>query len=403
MPVPSPFHPRTSALCTSLFWKEWAGYHAVRSFDTCHEREYHAFRHAAGLLDVTPLYKYDVEGPDAERLLTRVMTRDISKLRVGRVTYCCWCDDDGKVMDDGTVWRLGKQRFRVTAAEPSYAWLSDQARRLDVSIVDVSEQIAAVALQGPRARDIVAAAVRPRGKATPVAELKFFRLTRGRVAGHDVIVTRTGYTGDLGYELWIDRAHALDLWDSLMAAGAPHGIWPAGLDALDVTRVEAGFIMNGVDYFSSHHCLIERKKSTPFELGLGWCVDLGRAPFIGQRALLAERERGSTWALVGLEYDWDALEAVYAGYGLPPGVAAGACRDGKPIYAGPGRARQVGYVTSSAWSPILKKYIALATVEARHGRPGGRLHVELTVEYTRHSVPATVVETPFFNPERKRA
>ncbi len=405
MPVPSPFHPRTSALCSSLFWKEWAGYHAVKSYDTCHEREYYAFRHAAGLIDVTPLYKYDVRGADALTLLNRVMAKNVAKLKTRQVTYCCWCDDAGRVMDDGTVWKLGKNRYRVTAAEPTYFWLVENARGLDVTIADVTDQIAAVALQGPRARDILVGAIDPVDRRLDT--LKFFRLARGTLRGgegqRELIVTRTGYTGDLGYELWIDRAHALELWDALFEAGRPHGIWPAGLDALDLTRVEAGFIMNGVDYFSAHHCLIEGRKSTPYELNLGWTVNLeDRAPFIGQAALRRERERGSAWATMGLVYDWDAYEEVHARYGLPPQVPSGVNRAGVPIYLGP-RQRQVGYATSTAWSPLLKQYLALATLEARHAAEGQRLFVEITVEYHRHRIPATVVKTPFFNPARKRA
>ncbi|MCA9719621.1 MAG: aminomethyl transferase family protein [Myxococcales bacterium] len=406
MPVQTPFHPRTSALCSSLFWKEWAGYHAVRSYDTCHEREYHAIRHAAGLIDVTPLYKYDVTGPDAAALLSRVMVRNIARLKTRQVTYCCWCDDAGKVMDDGTVWKLGKHRYRVTAAEPTYSWLLESARGLDVRVEDITDRLAALALQGPRARDIVVAAIEPEGRS--LAELKFFRLARGTVRGprgaHPVIVTRTGYTGDLGYELWVDREHALDLWDAVFEAGRPHGIWPAGIDALDVTRVEAGFIMNGVDYFSAHHCLLETRKSTPYELGLGWTVDLERAPFIGQAALKRERARGSSWALAGVVYDWDAYEELHARFGLPPQVPSGACRTGVPIYGTLGAARrQIGYATTTAWSPLLKQYLGLATLEARHASVGARVDVEVTVEYRRHRIPATIVETPFYNPARKRA
>jgi aminomethyltransferase len=398
MPIPSPFHERTSKLCTSYRWKDWSGYAAVCSYDSTHEREYFAFRESAGLLDVSPLWKYDVQGPDAAALLSRMMVRDVGKLKVGRVGYSCWCDDYGKVIDDGTVTRLAEDYYRVTAADPTLHWLLELGRGLRVEVEDSSARLAALALQGPRSRDILRAACD-----ADMDALKFFCATRARLDGLDVWITRTGYTGDLGYEVWCDRDEALRVWDALIDAGGPHGIEPAGLDALDVSRIEAGFILLGVDYFSAPTVVLEARKSTPFEIGLGWCVDLDRArqpPFIGSEALAAERRRGSAWALAGLEVAWEALEALYESYSLPPSLPATARRDGLPVYDDEGR--QVGQVTSHTWSPILKKYIALASVLAPHARPGTVLQMEHTVEYVRRQVPATVVETPFFNPERKR-
>lgn len=388
-----------------MFWKDWAGYHAVRSFGTCHEREYYAIRHAAGLFDVSPLFKYDVRGKDAKALLTRVMTRDISKLRPGRVTYCCWCDDAGKVMDDGTVSNLGDGHYRVTAAEPTFGWLHRNARGLDLEITDTTDEIGALAIQGPTARAILSEVVKDTPR--PLEALKFFRLTKAAIAGQPVIVSRTGYTGDLGYEVWVARDQALPVWDAIVAAGSRHGLVAAGLDALDVTRVEAGFIMNGVDYNSANHCLIESRKSSPYELGLGWTVDLDRAPFNGQAALRNELAQGSAWATVGVELDWDEYEAHFAELGLPPNVCSSAWRESIPIYharrGGRDPGRQIGYATSGAWSPILKKNLALATIEPRYQAPGTRVRIEITVEHQRRTVAATVRETPFFNPPRKRA
>ena len=398
MPIPSPFHERTSKLCTSYRWKDWSGYAAVCSYDSTHEREYFAFRESAGLLDVSPLWKYDVQGPDATALLSRMMVRDVGKLKVGRVAYSCWCDDYGKVIDDGTVTRLAEDYYRVTAADPTLHWLLELGRGLRVSVEDSSARLAALALQGPRSRDILRAA-----SDADMDALKFFCATRARLDGLDVWITRTGYTGDLGYEVWCDRDDAVRLWDALIDAGGPHGIEPAGLDALDVSRIEAGFILLGVDYFSAPTVVLEARKSTPFEIGLGWCVDLDRTqqpPFIGGEALAAERRRGSTWALAGLEVAWEELEALYESYSLPPSLPATARRDGLPVYDDEGR--QVGQVTSHTWSPILKKYIALASVLAPHAQPGTVLQMEHTVEYQRRKVPAKVVKTPFFNPERKR-
>ena len=396
MSIPTFFHPRTAPLCTSLLWKEWAGYYAVRSYDSCHEREYYAIRHAAGLIDVSPLFKYEVSGPDAAVFLSRVMVRNIRKLRRGRVTYLCWCDDDGKVVDDGTVSRLSDEHYRVTAAEPSLAWLQRHAHGYRVEIEDSSLRLGALALQGPLSRAIL-----DRLTGGAVAKLRFFRLIETRIDGVPVHVTRTGYTGDLGYEIWVDGEQALIVWDALLAAGAPYRMEPAGLDALDVSRVEAGFIMNGVDYFSANHCLIESRKSSPFEIGLGWTVDLDREPFIGQAALRAERRRGSRWAMVGLVYDWDEYEALFAEFGLPAQVPATAWRSAVPVYDREGR--QIGQATSGAWSPTLKKNLALATVEAGFAEPGTRIRVEVTAEYVRRPISAVVTRTPFFDPPRKRA
>lgn len=396
MPIPTPFHPRTSDLCTSMFWKEWAGYHAVRSFDTCHEREYFAFRNGAGVIDVTPLYKYEVRGPGAAALLARMTVRDIRTLKVGRVTYLCWCDDDGKVVDDGTVSRLDEDHYRLTAAEPTFAWLHRFSRSYDVTIEDSSTTLAALAVQGPTSRAVLAQV-----SDAKLDALRFFGVTRATLDGIDVHISRTGYTGDLGYEVWMPREHALAVWDAIMAAGRDYRVLPAALDAMDVTRIEAGFIMNGVDYFSAHHCLVDSRKSTPYELGLGWTVKLDRDPFVGQAAIRAEKARGPAWAMVGLRYDWDEYEALHARVGLPPQVPGGAWRTAVPVYAASGK--QIGQATSGAWSPLLKANLALASVRAPYAAVGTRLQIEVTVEYERLKVTATVEETPFFNPKRKRS
>ena len=395
MPIPTPFHERTQTLCTSYRWKDWAGYCAVSSFDTSHEREYFAFRESAGLLDVTPLYKYEVSGPDAQALLGRMMVRDVTRLKVGRVAYSCWCDDDGKVIDDGTVSRLGEDHFRVTAADPTLHWLHALSRGLDVRIEDSSVRLAALALQGPTSRDIL----RDAGSAE-IDKLKFFGVTRSAIQGIPVWISRTGYTGDLGYEIWVERDEALAVWDALMAAGQRHGIEPAGLDALDMVRIEAGFILLGVDYFSSQKVVLESRKSTPLELGFGWMVDLERGNFIGRDAIAAEMKRGSIWQLVGLEVSWVELEALYESFNLPPSLPATARRDALPIYDAEGR--QVGQATSHTWSPLLKKYLALASVHRGFEAKGTKLQIEHTVEYERRKVTATVAPTPFYDPERKR-
>jgi aminomethyltransferase len=395
MPVPTPFHPRTSALCTSFSWKEWAGCHAVRRFDTSHEREYHAIRHAAALLDVTPLYKVDVAGPGAAELLSRVMVRAYGVQKTGSVSYVCWCDDRGRVLDDGTVTRLDDAHWRVTSADPNAAWLQRHARGLDVSIEDSSRTLAALALQGPTARDVLRELV-----GAAIDGLGFFKALRATAAGHEIVVTRTGYTGDLGYELWVANAGALALWDAVVEAGEPYGLVPMGLDALDVSRVEAGFVLLGVDYFSARTALIESQTATPYEIGLGWTVKLERDAFVGQAALRRAVERGPRRELVGVEIDWAAYETLYDEVGLPPELHAETCRLGAPLYVD---GRQVGQTTSRTWSPTLKAYVGLASVAPEHAVLGSELEAEVTIEYERRLCPARVVQKPFFDPERKKA
>ncbi len=394
MPEPTPFHPRTQELCTSLYWKQWAGCHAVRSYDTSHELEYHAIRHAAAVIDVSPLYKYEVVGEDAANFLSYATVRDITALKPGRAVYTCWCDDDGKVVDDGTISRLTDQHFRVTAAEPAYAWLSELAARFQVTITDTSRELAALAVQGPGSRALLDSVCDG-----AVQSLRFFGVREANIDRHAVQVSRTGYTGDLGYEVWVARDSAVDVWDAIMAAAPRFGARPAGLDALDVARVEAGFIMNGVDYFSANHCLIEERKSSPFEIGLGWTVQLERSTFVGQGALRAESQRQPRWALAGLEIDWRDYEMLFAAKGLPPQPPAGAWRDPVPVFHG---RHQVGYATSGAWSPLLKKNLALTTLQAPYAKPNTRLEIEVTVEYERQRATALVTSTPFYNPRRKR-
>ena len=394
MPVPSPVHDRLVALNHAYGWKDWAGVYAPTHFGPSHEPEYYAFREARGLLDVSPLFKYEVTGKDAARVLARMMTRDITKLKLGRVTYGCWCTDDGKVIDDGTVSRLGENRYRLTAAEPTLAWLSRLCRRAEVTLEDTTERTAAFALQGPTSKALLC-------ELCDVDDLKFFGVTSTKIDDVKVEVSRTGYTGDLGYEVWCPRDRALDVWDAINETGKRYGLKPAGLDALDVARIEAGFIMLGVDYKSAPTVTLESEKSTPFELGLGFAVSLDRPSFVGQEALQHDKQMGSSkWSLVGIEASWAELEALYSSYGLPPRLSAAASRSALPLYDGD---EQVGQVTSSTWSPILKKWIGLASVEPRFAAPGTALQLEHTPMYERRLVTAWVREPPFFAPKRTRA
>jgi len=396
MPVGTAFHQRTFQLCASLNYREWSGYYAVSSYEPHHEHEYNAIRNAAALIDISPLFKYRVSGNDATRLVDRIITRDLAKVSVGQVIYTPWCDEHGKVIDDGTVSRLEENTYRWTAADPSLRWFTQNAAGMDVHIEDISESLAALALQGPTSGRLLKSLV----KGADIADLKYFRVTSGTIAGVDVEISRTGYTGDLGYEIWVSAEHALAVWDAVMDAGRAFDIHPAGMLALDVARIEAGLLLIDVDFNSSKKALIDDQKYSPFELGLGRLVHTNKSRFIGQAALLAEKKRGSAREIVGLEIDWPEVERLYENVGLPPAVSPVASRVAVPVFKDDA---QVGKATSSTWSPVLKKMIALATVKQPHTRLGSQLDFEITVEAKRHRVRARVVKTPFFNPQRKTA
>jgi aminomethyltransferase len=396
MPVGTAFHERTFQLCESLNYREWSGYYAVSSYEPHHEHEYNAIRNAAALIDISPLFKYRLTGNDATRLVDRIITRDLRKVSVGQVIYTPWCDEHGKVIDDGTVSRLAENTYRWTAADPSLRWFTQNATGMDVAIEDISESVAALALQGPTSGRLLRSLV----KDADVENLKYFRVTTGTIAGVPVEVSRTGYTGDLGYEIWIAAEQAVKVWDALMEAGRAFDIHPAGMLALDVARIEAGLLLIEVDFNSSKKALIDEQKYSPFELGLGRLVHANKNRFIGQAALIDEERRGSAREIVGLEIDWPEVEQLYENVGLPPAVSPIASRVAVPVWKD---GTHVGKATSSTWSPTLKKMIALATVERPHNKLGTRLQFEITVEAKRHHVRATVVKTPFFNPKRKTA
>ncbi|MFL5777937.1 MAG: aminomethyltransferase family protein [Chloroflexota bacterium] len=400
MSVGTAFHPRTAPLNRKMQWREWSGYFASSVYADFHDIEYNAIREAAALIDVSPLFKYRVTGRDAQRLVDRVITRDATRLAVGTVVYTPWCDEHGKVIDDGTVHRLAEGDFRWTAADPQLRWLRQNASGLNVSIDEETEATAALALQGPLARDVLEAVT-----GQSFADLRYFgrrsatiRSGRQKLA---VDVSRTGYTGDLGYELWIRTEDAVAVWDRVIEAGKPFGIRPAGMLALDVVRLEAGLILLEVDYTSARHAMNPEQNYSPFELGLGRLVNLDKADFVGRLALERELAAGGPpRRLVGLVLDWYGIEALYDRHGLPPAVTPTVDRSAVPVFD---RGRQVGKVTSHGWSPILKQALALASVPAGYERPGTSLAVEWTVEGRRGRVDATVVELPFLDLPRKRS
>src|ERR1700675_3078082 len=395
VPVGTAFHERTLALCESLNYREWSGYYTVSVYEMHHEHEYNAIRNSAALIDVSPLFKYHVTGRDATKLVNRVITRDINKVAVDQVIYCCWCDPEGKVIDDGTITRLAENEYRWTAADPSLRWFRQNALGLDVAIEDISEQVAALALQGPTSGKLLRAVTDAN-----VSNLKYFRVTRGKIAGVPVDISRTGYTGDLGYEIWIPWNDAVKVWDAINDKGKPFDLHAAGMLALDVARVEAGVLLIEVDYSSSKKALIPTQKYSPFELGFGKMVHLEKENFIGKRALEQDAKNGVARQFVGVEVDWTDVEALYERYGLTPAAPSQASRAAVPLYSGE---KQVGKATTTSWSPILKKMIALASVETAHSNLGTQLQMEITIEAIRLKTNVKVTALPFFNPPRKTA
>ena len=399
----TPFHDRTSALNETGLWEHWANHVVPLRYQASAKTEYFAIRNSAGLFDTSPLFKYRIHGPDAERFLGGVLTRDPRRCPVGRAQYTLWCDDRGFVVEDGVLLHVDAEEYLLTAVGPNLAWFRGFVGHLDVEVEDVSDDWAILAVQGPYARDLVAAATD--GGA---AALGYFGLTRARVAGVDVLVSRTGYTGDLGYELWAPAADALPVWDAVAAAGQGRGVVPFGMTALYMARIEAGLVLLDVDYRSSRFAWTDAERSTPVELGLGWTVaglrngrDDGRA-FVGGEAIRRELATGaSRWRMTGLVLDWAAYEAVHRDAGVVPP------KDHTPIheefFVYDGDLRQVGYATSQLYSPVLQRHVALARVPLDRAEPGTRLKLEVPVSHRYVYVDAEVAPLPLFDPPRRTA
>jgi aminomethyltransferase len=393
----TPFHSRTGALCQGSRWEEWAGFLAARMYELDHLNEYNAIRMGCGLLDVSPLLKYDVRGRDAQAFLQRVVVRDLSKSRVGRVFYTTWCDDRGKVMDDGAVFHLADDYFRMTTTLPALDWLQDNAIGFDVEIEEVSEEFVGVALQGPTSRELL-----QRLTATDLKGLRYFQCTDAELAGAPALISRTGYTGDLGYEIFIKPQDAERLWDSIMEIREDYKMRPAGLVALDMTRIEAGLLQINAEFISASQTLFDVQKTSPLELGLGWMVETDGDFFVGRDALRREKESGSRWATVGIRVDVTVIEKYFAEYGMPLHLPASAWTEAVPIYSDEGQAHHIGRGSSGMWSPVMKQYIAIARVEPRFAKLGSRFFIEEMIEAKAYSIPATVVKMPFFDPPRKK-
>jgi aminomethyltransferase len=379
----TPFHARARELAQVDSFVAWAGYTTVDVFTTM-EQEYFAIRNAATLYDLTPMVKYRIAGPDAVRYLNRLMTRDLAKLKPDRVAYCVWCNDAGHLVDDGTVFRLGENDYRICTADRQIDWLLDSAIGFDVRIDEITEQIAALSVQGP-----TSCAVLKTAGLLGIEKLKPFDIGYFSMAGRPVTASRTGFTGDLGYELWMAPEDAEANWDSLMAAGRSRGIRAIGSQALNIARLEAGFLSPNVDFVSAEHTLRTGRDRSPLELGLAWLVDFDKGHFNGRRALLAERQRGPRRQLVGLD------------------VAGNKPAHNALLYAEADGKREIGSVTSAAWSPTCKRNIALAMVDAPYFRIGSTVWAEIYLNrelvWERRMSRAEVVERPFFAPNRRRA
>jgi aminomethyltransferase len=390
----TPLHSRTAALMQANQWRRWAGYTVASSYEMTHDREYFALRNACVLLDVSPLCKYRITGRDALRFLNRLVTRDVSKISVGGMLYTPWCDSRGKIIDDGTIAQLGENDYRMTSAEPNMRWLQDNAVGMQVQIDDVGDQIATLSLQGPRSRELLMTL-----SDAGVGALKYYEYVNTQIADTPVMISRTGYTGDLGYELWTDAASAERVWDAVVSAGRAFALQPAGIWALDVARIEAGLIMLDIDYTPANKAMTNAQASTPLELGLNWSISWKKGNFVGRKALAAEKEHGSNSILMGLEIDHKEYERQHHALGLTVPYPFLAWRDVIPLYAG---GNQIGYATSGVWSPTLKKYIALGHLQPGYAEPGTVVSIDLTVDRFRRPFNATVTKLPFFNPPRKR-
>ena len=396
MAIGTPFHARTEPLCHSYDWRQWSGYLTVSSYNDFVQPEYAAIRNSAALIDVSPLYKYWVSGRDAAALVDRVITQHAAAMSVGQVVYSPWCDPDGAVRQEGAVFRLADDSFKITAAEPMFYWLQTNAVGFQVEIADRSTEVAALSLQGPHSRAILSDVCGP-----AVNDLGYFRCMETAAGSVPMTISRTGYTGDLGYEIWLPAEQALPVWDLLMQAGDRWQITPCGMLAMDIARVEAGFILIGADYTSAEGGHIPDDRVSPYELGLGWTVKLDKGPFIGRKALAAEKERGPRRRLVGLRLDWDPLEEAHMAADLMPDLPMTVCRESVPVYSSDGS--HAGRASSRVWSRLIKKYVVIATLDAEQATVGNRVEMEVTVNYRRERVVAEVVKLPFFRPERMRA
>ena len=393
----TPFHDRVEALNKTQLWSHWAGQLVAEKYQMSEKFEYFAIRNAAGIFDTSPLYKYRIIGPDAEHFLAGILARDIRTCQPGQAQYQIWCDDRGFVIEDAVILRVSSEEYLLTTVEPNLAYFQGLVGRLDVEVIDLSNEIAALALQGPRSRAILSSL------APEIEALGYFDVASAKIGQASVTVSRTGYTGDLGYEVWVDADDAVAVWDAVMEAGEPHQLIPFGQIALVMTRIEAGLLLIDVDFESSRYAFNDAHKSTPHELGLGWMLrDVATTDraFIGRKAIRRELADGtSRWKLVGLVVDWEDFDAKYRAAGLIPPKDHTPVHEDMMVYTD--NHTRVGYATSSMYSPMLQRHIAIARVQPNFATTGTRLNLEYTIDHEYRLVGADVARLPLFNAERK--
>jgi aminomethyltransferase len=399
MILTTPFHERTSVLNETHLWSHWSGHLAADRYQMSDKFEYFAVRNAAGLFDSSPLYKYRITGKDAQAFLAGILARDIRTCEPGNAQYTCWLDDRGFVVEDGVILHPRKDEYLLTSAEPNYAWFADRIGRMDVTFEEVSAEIGTLALQGPRSRDLLARLV------PQMERIPYFGVATGEIGGAGVTVSRTGYSGDLGYEVWIDEPDALHVWDTLWDSMEGHGVLPFGLAALYMLRIEAGLLLLDADFDSSRFAWNDAHRSTPIELGWSWMFrDLkgdDRA-FVGRSALEREiADKTSRWAMRGLVVDYEDYDRVYTEAGLIPP------KDHSPIVEDwmlyDDDYQRVGYATSFMYSPMLQRHIAIARVRPDLAKLGTKVKLEFTVDHHYEQVAAHVARLPLYNPARKTA
>jgi len=381
--IRSPFYPRQARIDRLNLWHDWKGYASADGFYDA-ALEYFAVRNSTGVFDISPMSKYQITGPDSLTFVDRLVTRDMRKLKPGRVAYAVWCDDEGQVIDDGTIFHLQEGVYRICSQERHMSWFKAAALGMEVTIVDETAEVCGLAVQGPTSFSVLNAM-----GLDGIENLRPFGLTTFDFQGAELMVSRTGFTGELGYEMWITPGKAVDLWDALFDAGKLFGIRAIGTHALDQSRIEAGFIQAYVDFLPAHATVRRGRSRSPLELGLEWLVDFKKPNFNGRHALAEEKRNGSTWRLVKL--DIEGNKPAHHSY----------------IYPRKGKSEACGFVTSAAWSPVCKQNIALGTVRTPHRNVGDRLYVEIYYQREMHwskvIAEATVVDKPFWDPSRRRA
>lgn len=395
----TPFHPRLAEFSQAQAWGNWSGYLSALRFDLSAKHEYFGVRNAAGIFDTSPLFKYWIRGRDAERFCSYVFARDVRTLRPGRAQYTIWCDDAGYVLEDGVLYRFSSDEFLLTAARSNLGYLRQLARPFDVEIVDCSEEYASLAIQGPRSRAILEAL-------TPdISDVRYFGFVDTKIADSPVTVSRTGFSGDLGYELLVPAHDALRVLDALLEVGRPQGLRPYGEDALGMTRIEAGLPLIGVEFTSSRLAFTPHERFTPDELGLGWLlkgIDDASRPFIGRDAILRERAEGTTrWSTVGITVSWQDYYDLFTAHGLLAEPNEIPVPWETMIYND--RNKRIGYATSFMYSPLLQRHIGIARLKPKYADPGTEVYIEQTLNHEYINVRATVTTLPFYNPERKTA